>query len=110
VAVFLIQLLETGKKVDFEIAMRLVPALGTRHRSGERLSQAISAATKKLKVTVPKGVEKGLKAAKVKLPKQSLTSRARGIFRLKSVCARNVDRVLRQLLRDDLHELMPYRA
>lgn len=77
VADLIIHLLNTGKKVDFDVALEAIPALGQGHRSTERLRKGFRDAAEKYGHKVPKRSLEALARADIKLPKKSLTNSAR---------------------------------
>lgn len=78
----IIQLLGTGKAVDFDIALRAVPALGDNHRSAARLKTAFKHASEDHGHKVSKkGDLKALERVGVQVPKKSLTDSARDFLK-----------------------------
>jgi DNA polymerase III delta prime subunit len=83
VADLIIHLLGTGKKRDFNLALRAVEALGNQHRSADRLKRAFTAAVKNNKFEVPSKAAQALARAGVRLPKKTFTEET--YERLKSI-------------------------
>jgi hypothetical protein len=81
VADLICSLLTSGKKVDVELALKAIPALGTRHRSSGRLEAALKLATSQLGVRVRRPQAESLRAAGIDVPKRTLTDRALKFFR-----------------------------
>lgn len=76
VANLIIHLLGTGVKADFNVALRAIDALGTHHRSAERLREAFKSAADERGLRVPQRSVEGLARAGVRLPKKSVTDSA----------------------------------
>lgn len=81
VADLVIHLLGTGVKGDFNVALRAIDALGTQHRSAERLREAFKSAANDSGFQVPQRAVEGLARARVRLPKKSLTDSARSALK-----------------------------
>lgn len=73
-------LLETGFKIDVDLALRAVPALGRGHRSKVRIERALSRATQDLGVKVKPSQARSLRSAGIDPPKRSFTERAWSFF------------------------------
>jgi hypothetical protein len=69
-------LLGTGTKVDFKLALRAVEALGTQHRSAERLRAAFKAAHDDHDRSVPMKSVEALARAGIKLPQKTVAKAA----------------------------------
>ncbi|MEA2193372.1 MAG: hypothetical protein QOI73_3493 [Solirubrobacteraceae bacterium] len=69
-------LLGTGTKVDFKLALRAVEALGTQHRSAERLRAAFKAAHDDHDRSVPIKSVEALARAGIKLPQKTVAKAA----------------------------------
>jgi len=80
VASYMMVLLESGKKNDFELACRLGPALGNQHRSKVALSDRLKALMRKNGWAIPDGQRRALEASGLSLGKKhrSLADRLRG--------------------------------
>lgn len=81
VADVILFLLSTGKRVDFDIALRAIPALGTDHRSAERLRGAFRRSADEFDHRVPRGPANALVRSGVRLPQKSLTKGARNLIK-----------------------------
>lgn len=78
VADVIVYLLRTGKAVDFQTALAAAPALGTEHRSSERIKKALKKAAddKSHRVSKREDVQ-AFHDAGIDLPKKTLTDRAK---------------------------------
>ena len=78
VADVMVYLLRTGKAVDFQTALAAAPALGTEHRSSERLKKALKKAADDRSHRVSKREDvQAFHDARIELPKKTLTDRAK---------------------------------
>lgn len=75
-----VQLLNTGYKVDAQLALRVVPALGSGHRSKGRIEDALKQVSEELGVRITSVQAKSLKAVGINPPKRSFTERAWTFF------------------------------
>lgn len=71
-----VALLSTGLKVDVDLALRAVPALGSGHRSKGRIEDALRSATADLEVKITRSQAESLKAVGIRPPKRTFTERA----------------------------------
>jgi hypothetical protein len=85
VADLIIELLSTGKNVDFKAAVKAVPALGTQHRSAGRLRDAFKLAAEEHHNQLSERAAKELADSGVRVPKKALKKGAwdkvKGLFR-----------------------------
>ncbi len=81
VADLVVGLLATGTKVDFKLALKAVDALGTQHRSAERLRTAFKNSHAKNNHQVPAKSVEALARAGIKLPQKTLAEAAIDVWR-----------------------------
>lgn len=71
-----VELFATDKKVDFGLALRAFPSLGTRHQSKTRIEAALRQATEATGEKLTRSQVKSVEAAGIRPPKRSFTERA----------------------------------
>lgn len=81
VAQLMLWLLKRDTKVDFDLALRTAPALGTDHRHGEKLRSAFERAADKNGFRIPPKALTHLHAAKVRPKQKTVADSALGLFR-----------------------------
>ena len=75
-----VELLSTGHKVDFQLALRAVPALGQGHRSKGRIEDSLKQATDELGVKLTRPQAASLKSVGIQPPRRSFSQRAWSFF------------------------------
>jgi hypothetical protein len=76
VAQIMLGLLGRATRVDFDLALRAAPALGTDHQHGEKLRQAFDDVAQRRRFLVPRKAVDALIAANVPLKQRSLKESA----------------------------------